>query len=140
MYPFNVRVYGLLIEEGQVLLVHEKIKGFEMTKFPGGELEFGEGIIECLLREFKEELDIQVEVQDHFYTTDFFQPSAFNKKDQIISIYYLVKRIDGSSLAIQENENVKAFEWMNIKNFDDKVLTFPIDKIVVKQLKSKGFD
>ena len=92
MHPFNVRVYGLLIESGSILITHETIKGFDMTKFPGGGLEFGEGTKDCLVREFKEELNLDITVKGHYYTTDFFQASAFNSSDQIISIYYLVER------------------------------------------------
>ncbi|MGE0568360.1 MAG: NUDIX domain-containing protein, partial [Bacteroidia bacterium] len=87
---FNVRVYGILIHEGKVLVTDEFIKGIEITKFPGGGLQFGEGTLECVKREFAEEVDIDIEVIAHFYTTDFFVESAFNNKQQIMSIYYLV--------------------------------------------------
>ena len=87
---FNVRVYGLLIDRGKVLLVDEFVKNRNITKFPGGGLEWGEGTIECLIREFREETGISVKVDRHLYTTDFFQQSAFVTGDQIISIYYRV--------------------------------------------------
>ena len=61
MYPFNVRVYGLLINEfDQVLLSDEEESGFRFSKFPGGGLEYGEGLIDGLKREFMEELGIEV--------------------------------------------------------------------------------
>ena len=88
---FNVRVYGILInEKKQVLVSDEYIRGQYYTKFCGGGLEFGEGTKECLVREFKEETGLNVTVGEHIYTTDFFQISAFNNKDQIICIYYFV--------------------------------------------------
>ena len=78
MLKFNVRVYGILItEEGDLLLSDEYDFGFPHTKFPGGGLEYGEGTRECLMREFIEECNLKIEVLDHFYTTDFFQKSAF---------------------------------------------------------------
>jgi len=40
---FNVRVYGILVQEGKLLVSDEYIKGYEITKLPGGGLEFGEG-------------------------------------------------------------------------------------------------
>ncbi len=75
---FNVRVYGILVnDKNQILLSDEIIRGNFYTKFPGGGLEIGEGTRECLKREFKEEMNLEVEVEKHFYTTDFYQQSAF---------------------------------------------------------------
>ena len=89
MSIFTIRVYGLLVnEKKQVLVSDEYIRGNYYTKFPGGGLEFGEGTRDCLKREFKEEMDLEVEVGEHIYTTDYYQQSAFNAADQLISIYY----------------------------------------------------
>ena len=91
---FNVRVYGIVInDKKQVLVSDERIynRNSGATKFPGGGLELGEGTKDCIIRECKEELNIDVEVLDHLYTTDFFQQSAFNDEHQIISIYYVIK-------------------------------------------------
>ena len=60
---FNVRVYGLLINDrSEVLISREIIQGMRVTKFPGGGLEFGEGIEDGLKREFIEELSLEVSV------------------------------------------------------------------------------
>jgi len=96
---FNVRVYGILINEHQhVLVADELIRGKEFTKFPGGGLEFGEGPRSCLLREFKEETGVIVSVREHLYTTDVFLASAFDDDSQIISIYYMVHCADWSKI------------------------------------------
>ncbi|MFX5510116.1 NUDIX domain-containing protein, partial [Acinetobacter baumannii] len=76
----------------------EFIRGQFYTKLPGGGLEIGEGTRDCLAREFKEETGLTVTIGKHIYTTDFFQISAFNNKDQIISIYYEVIANDISGL------------------------------------------
>src|SRR5215212_5218313 len=92
---FNIRVYGILINERrQVLVSDEYIRGDYITKFPGGGLEFGEGTRDCLKREFMEEMNLNVQVEQHLYTTDFYQRSAFNPDHQIISIYYSVKPLE----------------------------------------------
>src|SRR6185369_4981432 len=92
---FNILVYGVLInEQKQVLVSDEYIRGSYFTKFPGGGLELGEGTRDCLKREFKEEMDLDVEIGAHIYTTDFYQVSAFNQGHQIISIYYFVKALE----------------------------------------------
>ena len=52
---FNIRVYALLInEKNEVLITDEFRFGKEVTKFPGGGLHWGEGTIDCLQRECRE--------------------------------------------------------------------------------------
>src|SRR5678809_100244 len=102
---FNLRVYGILInEQKQVLVSDEYIRGSYYTKFPGGGLELGEGTKDCLKREFKEEMDLEVEIGAHLYTTDFYQVSAFNPEHQIISIYYLVKALEDIKVPLRTKE------------------------------------
>src|SRR5438105_15098364 len=109
----NLRVYGILFGENKKVLVSDEyIRGGYYTKFPGGGLEYGEGTRDCLKREFKEEMNLEVEIGDHIYTTDFFQVSAFNPDHQIISIYYFVKALEPISCALR----YKHFE------FDDQQL------------------
>jgi len=153
MQLFNVRVYGILINENrQVLVSDEYIRGDYITKYPGGGLEFGEGTRDCLKREFKEEMDLEVEVTDHLYTTDFFQMSAFNPEHQIISVYYFVKALepiraplrtkpfdfDERELRIYaERKETETFRFIDWAGFDEKSVTLPIDKVVAALLKAK---
>jgi len=142
MYQFNVRVYGLLINDrAEILLSDEQEYGMRFTKFPGGGLEYGEGLIEGLKREFIEECDAEVEVIGHFYTTDFFVKSAFNDS-QIISIYYLVKNISELKLSFRtkvfdfdgEGDVLQAFRWVKLTDLKPEEITFPIDKHVAELL------
>jgi ADP-ribose pyrophosphatase YjhB (NUDIX family) len=142
MYQFNVRVYGLLInEQNQVLISDEQEYGMQFTKFPGGGLEYGEGLIEGLKREFVEECNVEVDVISHFYTTDFFVKSAFNDS-QIISVYYLVKNLSPLNLMFKtvqfdfdgEGELLQSFRWIGLAKLSEKDVTFPTDKHVVKLL------
>lgn len=142
MYPFNVRVYGLLINDrNEILLSDEQEYGMRFSKFPGGGLEPGEGLIDGLKREFVEECNVEIEVLSHFYTTDFYIKSAFNDS-QIISIYYTVKNITPLNLAFKtiafdfdgEGEVLQSFRWVNMNDINPKDVTFPIDQHVVKLL------
>jgi 8-oxo-dGTP diphosphatase len=143
-HRFNIRVYGILHNDlGQVLLVHEKKDDFRFTKFPGGGLEWGEGIVDCLVREFREETGLEIKVDDHFYTTGFFQQSAFRKTDQLISIYYKVTASGWASLRLDEHEVVTGgvresfrFAWVPVNELDESMLTFPVDKYVSNLLKA----
>jgi 8-oxo-dGTP diphosphatase len=139
MKKFNIRIYGLLINDKQeVLISDEERLGFQFTKFPGGGLEWGEGIIEGLKREFKEELNIEIDVLDLYYITDFFQVSAFHESDQLISIYYLVRTNTIEKIKINQtptfDKNIETHRWLPLSNLDEKNFTFPIDKIVANKL------
>lgn len=124
---FNIRVYGIWIENDRVLVNDELIKGRRVIKFPGGGLEFGEGTIDGLKREWIEELGLEIDVIRHYYTTDFFQKSAFDDS-QVISIYYLVKAAAGAAIAnIVPEERTY---WMPVAELCEDVFTLPIDRIV----------
>jgi 8-oxo-dGTP diphosphatase len=151
MFRFNIRVYGILInDQRQVLVADELIRGKYYTKFPGGGLEFGEGTRDCLKREFIEEMNLQVEVGEHLYTTDYFQVSAFNPDHQIISIYYLVKPLETISIRLsdkvfdfdesqmatyQQHHETESFRFINWEDLNEESVTLPIDKLVVQMLK-----
>lgn len=142
---FNIRVYGLLIWQNQLLLVNEKIGDFHFTKFPGGGMEYGEGTHECLIREFKEETGIDIAIEDHFYTTDFFQQSAFRETDQLVSIYYKVRPLVDPSLIMLDEFDIEnngkteqlQFFWVSLDALKVSQLTFPIDQLVVSKIQSK---
>ncbi|MCX2574401.1 NUDIX domain-containing protein [Pedobacter sandarakinus] len=143
MSYFNIRVYGLLINAAnQVLVSDEQEYGFRFSKFPGGGLEFGEGLIDGLKREFMEECNAEIDIISHFYTTDFYEKSSFNDS-QVISIYYLVKEKAPLQLAFktniydfdEEGEVLQSFRWVNIQDLSVDEITFKTDKTVVVLLK-----
>jgi len=149
----SVRVYGILLnEDKQVLVSDEFIRGAYYTKFPGGGLEIGEGTRDCLKREFKEEMNLDVEIGDHIYTTDFFQQSAFNSAHQILSIYYFAKALEPIKVKLKnkdfdfdeeqlklysESHQIESFRFVEWEVFSAEKLTLPIDKIVAAMVKEK---
>ncbi len=151
---FNIRVYGILInEKKQVLVSDEYFRGKYYTKFCGGGLEKGEGTIDCLKREFLEEMNLLIEVRSHLYTTDFYQQSAFNPEHQIISIYYYVNALEAIKVPLRnapfqfdeqqlinyrkkgETETFRFIEW---DDFSADSVTLPIDKIVAAIIKENN--
>jgi 8-oxo-dGTP diphosphatase len=124
---FNIRVYGIWIYDGKVLVNEELIRGQKIIKFPGGGMDWGEGTIDCLKREWNEELGIDPEVKEHFYTTDFFQASAFDNS-QVVSIYYLVAAKVPD--VITNNMPNERTWWMNLGSVSPDTFTLAIDKKV----------
>lgn len=133
MKPFNVRVYGLLIHENKILIIREPFAGEIIDKFPGGGLEYGEGLIDCLKREFMEELNLEIEVESHFYTQDFFLQSRFDENEQIIMIYYKIKVDDISKLVVID-QDIQELIWKDLDDLSANDLTLPTDKLVIEML------
>lgn len=146
---FTIRVYGILMDsDKRVLLSDEFIRGDYFTKFPGGGMEFGEGTRDCLKREFMEETGLDVTIGEHIYTTDHFQISAFNKKDQIVSIYYyahaseplnLITKTTPFDFTPEQVANPKGqsevLRWVEWDELSPDTVSLPIDKIVVAMIK-----
>lgn len=141
MNQFIIRVYGLLINEHQQVLISDEYRsGFAFTKFPGGGMEFEEGFKQTLIREFQEELTIDIEVGELFYFNEFYQASAFNSKHQLISFYYFVhypewKSITSDQHEIPLTEEGEKHRWINLRDLNVHDFTFPIDKIVAERLR-----
>ena len=99
-----------------------------------------------------EEMNLNVEIGEHIYTTDYFQMSAFNPAHQIISIYYFVKPMeeikiplrnkpfdfDDQQMKIYEaTKETETFRFINRDEFSSESLTLPIDKIVAGLIKER---
>lgn len=150
-FPFNVRVYGILINEKRELLVSDEFEyNIYFTKLPGGGLEYGEGLRDGLRREFREECEAEIAVREHFYTTDFFVKSAFGES-QVISVYYQVQLLQPLMLEFKEkafdfdgqesagpegngkdDAGKQSFRWIPLSALRPEDMTFPIDRRVAE--------
>ncbi len=145
MSMFNVRVYGILFDaEGRLLISDEFERETSFTKLPGGGLEYGEGTIEGLKREFMEECELPVEVIRHFYTTDFFVKSVFNDT-QVINVYYLVRALAQPGFRTSHKafdfegglEVMQSFRWVSLQQLEPAEMTFATEQHVLGLLKKE---
>jgi 8-oxo-dGTP pyrophosphatase MutT (NUDIX family) len=136
-----IRVYGININErNEVLLTRERYGKTEMLKFPGGGMEFGEGTVDTLRREIREEFGLSIKDIRHFYTTDFFVASAFHEKAQILSIYYTFSfenEVPDHFSSFPSPQLISLLR-VPVHRLDPEALTFPIDRQVARMLKEKG--
>lgn len=136
---FNLRVYGIWIRDNHVLLSEEQINDFCYIQFPGGGIEFGEGILDALKREWLEETGVEISDYQHYHTTDFFQVSAFNPREQLISIFYKVL-CDELPLFLEKDESTLTeckklkLIWQPLLDFNYNLLTFEDGKQVGKMI------
>ncbi|MEJ8598660.1 NUDIX hydrolase [Riemerella anatipestifer] len=129
----NIRVYGICLnDESEILALEEKYAGENLTKLPGGGLEYGEGLLDCLRREFWEELNLTIKSVQHFYTQEDFLVSKFRDNEQLLTVYYLVEIEDLTSLKIKE-PSIENIKWVALKY--QCPFRLPIDKRVFEKLK-----
>ncbi len=132
---FNIRVYAAAVKDKKVLVLHEEYAGEQLMKLPGGGLEFGEGLLDCLHREFEEELNVKINVLGHLYTQEEFLISRFRSNEQLLTVYYLVEIIDENEFLIID-PCIEKIEWIPIDT-DENPFPLPTDKIVFEKLKEK---
>jgi len=138
-----IRVYALICKGNQILLSDEFWYDTPMTKFPGGGLELGEGLLDCLKREIEEELHTEVVKATHFMTYDGLIMSDFIQSTQVIPVYYIVEIADESKLDLsmyrydfhQLEEGAIRHRWIEIEKLDTDELTFCGDRVAFEQFK-----
>ena len=131
----NIRVYATAIKDEKVLVLHEEYAGEQLMKLPSGGLEFGEGLLDCLHREFEEELNVKINILGHLYTQEDFVVSRFRDNEQLLTVYYLVEIIDENDFLIMD-PCIEKTEWIPI-NTDENPFILPVDKIAFEKLKER---
>lgn len=148
LHKFNVRVYGLwLRDQREVLVSDEIVWGRKITKFPGGGLVFGEGPADAVQREWREELDVSINILRQFYFTDFCVPSFMQDGSQVLSLYFEVEPTEPPPVTFarkpfdfaEEQEGAESFRFIPLDQIQPDQFTFPIDQHVARMLRTKAW-
>lgn len=131
----NVRVYAVILKDRKILALHEEYVGEHLLKFPGGGMEYGEGVLECVSRELEEELNLKLINFEHLYTQENFMQSKFSDNEQLLSIYYLAEMEDENDLIIRD-ACIEKTEWISL-DAEENPFPLPVDKVVFDLLKKK---
>lgn len=120
---------GIIEKDGKILIARRKSGKCigANWEFPGGKLEDGETLEECLKRELKEELDIEVEIGDYVASSPFFCGD-----NHIELVAYRVKYLSGE-ITLADHEEV---QWVTVKELSDYEFTLPDIPIVEKIIKN----
>lgn len=132
----NVRVYATILKDRKVLVLHEEYADSQLMKFPGGGLEFGESILECLHRELEEELNVKIKIIEHLYTQENFVVSRFREDEQLLTLYYSAEIIDENDLLIRDS-CIEKIDWISL-DLQENPFPLPVDQIVFDLLKTKN--
>lgn len=127
---FSIRVRALIICGNKLLAMHDERSPYYYL--PGGKVEINETAEEAVLREIKEELEIDAEVIRPVYLAqNFYTDDLDEKKYHEIALYYLldVSKTElptrGDKFVIHEGKHTLTFEWLNIDSLEGKYL-YPV--------------
>ena len=90
----RVRVAGILIEDDSILLIEHSKNGKKYWLVPGGGVDWGESTAESLAREYKEETNLDIEVESFLFISETVAP---DKKKHVINLYFKIRRKPGST-------------------------------------------
>jgi mutator protein MutT len=86
----NVRVTGVLIEDGKILLLNQDVENTRNWSLPGGKVEPNETLEEALKREIKEETGLEISLNKLLYVCDHITTDK-----HILHITFLIERVAG---------------------------------------------
>ena len=115
--PHKIIGVGIIWNDRQQILIDRRLDDGllgGLWEFPGGKVEEGETLPECILREIKEELDIEVEVGSHLITIDH----AYSHFRVTLNVYHC-HYISGEPKPLESQE----IRWVSLDELDE--LPFP---------------
>jgi ADP-ribose pyrophosphatase YjhB (NUDIX family) len=99
----TIRVAGLLIHQGRILMVEQGRGDERYWLLPGGGVHFGETLADALRRELREELDLRVGVQHLVAIVESISPEP----DYAKHVVHLVFEISAPDEALPEPQDAK---------------------------------
>jgi 8-oxo-dGTP diphosphatase len=93
---FRPAIYGILIQDGQVLLVRAPQTFLGVVGFPGGGIELGESPLEALRREFAEETGLEIEPTRVLWATTGLHRARLRPVQQLIATHWEVRLVGGT--------------------------------------------
>ena len=136
----GIRVTGILVEDGKILLVKQVVQGGKRTHWnlPGGMLELGETLHAGLEREILEETGLEVRVGDLLYVSDRFRSLGHH----IVDMSFAIERIGGTMLGSSASDNgrevLARIEMVPVANLVDYGFSERFRAIVEGGLPNRG--
>jgi 8-oxo-dGTP diphosphatase len=124
----NIEVVAAVIKKGDKIFITRRGYGdfIDMWEFPGGKIESGESREEALIREIKEELELDINIVDSLTTVEYDYPNFH------LTMHCFICSISGGELSLNAHNDAK---WCTIEDLDNQKWV-PADILVIDALKN----
>ncbi len=135
---FRNSVYGLILNEGKLLVVRTRSTG--LFAFPGGGIEMGEPIVDALHREIWEETGILVEMEElATLTEDFFYCNPGDEAYHALLLFYWCRPLTTDLITDSDvyDDESDAPRWVpvsDLKAEDFQIICRPVFQLIQKAL------
>jgi 8-oxo-dGTP diphosphatase len=122
-----MRVVAAVIRNEEKVLITQRAKNDRLAlkwEFPGGKINENETAQECIIREIKEELNLDIEVSGLFMKNIYY----YEKGSIELTTFFV--RINGGGMMLNVHNNARWVQINQLKNYE----FCPADVEVVKQL------
>ena len=128
----RVRVAGILIENNKILLIEHKKNDKKYWLIPGGGVDWGESTAEALIREYKEETNLDIIVTKFLFLSETIAP---DKEKHVINLYFKVKKDENSKaeMILGDETNLNDLRFVS-KEEIETIKIYPNIKEQIKQL------
>jgi len=131
----RVGVAIMIIRDGWYLLLKRKSElGTDTWCPPGGKMEFGENVIDCAVREFREEVGGDIQISDPYFdciTNDFFE----KEQQHFITIHLVANYVSGEPI-INEPDKFSNIGWWHTDDVDNLDLFLPTKNFLKNNISS----
>ena len=122
---FNYRVCAIIIHDGKILAMKNERTPYYFL--PGGRVGLHETAEVAVLRELKEELEIDADiVRPLWLNQSFFTEDVSKEKFHEICLYFLVdvSQTDllsrGNTFTMQERHHILKYEWLRLERLKEE--------------------
>lgn len=135
----RIRVAGVFIENKKILLIEHKKKDKKYWLIPGGGVEWGESTAEALIREYKEETNLDIVIEKFLFLSETIAP---NKEKHVINLYFMVKRNENfkSEIKLGNEENLSDLKFLSEEEIENIKLYPNIKDKIIKLLNEEDIN
>lgn len=130
----RVRVAGILIENDKILLIEHSKNEKKYWLIPGGGVEWGESTKEALIREYKEETNLDIDVEKFLFLSETIAP---DKQKHVINLYFQVRLLENcSEMQLGDESNLVDLKFVS-KDEVENLKLYPNIKTQIIELLNK---
>ena len=131
----RIRVAGITIQGDEILLIEHTKKDKKYWLVPGGGVDWGESTEQALIREYKEETNLDIEVIDFLFFSEAISP---DKNKHVINLYFLViVKNDSEPMKIGDESNLSDLRYVSKEEIKDIKLYPNIKEQLLKILNNE---